>query len=267
VGELQQLTHDAAGDVMPAISRDGNKMVFVSLRPGNQEVWIKSLQTGQESVLTASRLNKWAPTFSPDGSQVAFAESSSWNVYIMPSAGGAPEMVCAGCGQVTDWSPDGKRILGSNADGRAWVLDLASRRKTDLLATRHWIGTDAFSPDGRWFSFIDLTSGRGYIAPVSEVPIAEIAWIDIMDGEPFSWSPDGNLLYGESRRDGHDCIWAQRVDPVTKRPVGAFAVFHIHNLRWLGGEDPTLGVAGNRMVFCMGERTGNIWMAEWKRGD
>jgi hypothetical protein len=184
----------------------------------------------------------------------------------MPSAGGAPEMVCAGCGEATSWSRDGKRIIGNTVDGRAWVLDLSSRRRSDLVTTHDWIATDAFSPDGHWFSFLDVTSWHGYIAPVSEVPIAESAWIDVMRGELMGWSPDSNLLYGDSGRDGHDCIWAQRVDPVTKRPAGVpFAVFHFHNvLMAFRGEAPTLGVARNRMVFSMGERTGNIWMAEWK---
>jgi Tol biopolymer transport system component len=263
VGEPQQLTHGAAGDVMPALSPDGKKIVFVSLRPGSQEVWVKDLQTGQESALTATGVEKFQPIFSPDGSAVAFAEAPSQNIYTVPSTGGTPEMVCGGCGEATGWSSE--RIIGNTLDGRAWVLDLGSRRKRDLLDTRNWIATDTFCPDGHWFTFLDVTSWRAYIAPVRDAPVAESAWINVMDGEAWAWSPDGNLLYGRSDRDGHACIWAQRVHPNTKRPVGApFAVFHLHNSRLaLGGEDVTVGVAGEQMVFSMGERTANIWMAEW----
>ncbi len=264
-GEPQQLTHDAAGVYEPALSRDGNRMVFVSLRPGNQEVWIKDLRTGQQSPLTASGSIKWGPIFSPDGSKVSFSETASWNVYIVPSGGGAPQMVCEGCGEATDWSPDGKRIIGNTVDGKAWVLDVASWRKTDLLATHHWVATHTFSPVGRWFSFIDATSWRGYIAPVGELPVPASRWIDIIDGE--AWAPNGNMLYAISDRDRHTCIWAQRLDPATKHPVGApFAMFHSHNARLsLANQDSLrLVVAGVRMAFSMGERTGNIWMAEFK---
>jgi len=62
-------------------------------------------------------------------------------------------------------------------------------------------------------------------------------------------------------------VWARRVNPATKTPVGAlFAVFHSHNARLSIDQTDraTLDVAGGRMVFCMGERTGNIWMAEFK---
>lgn len=52
-GKPEQLTHDAAGDFMPLISRDGNRIVFVSTRPGQQEIWTKDLRTGQETALTA----------------------------------------------------------------------------------------------------------------------------------------------------------------------------------------------------------------------
>ncbi len=267
VGEPQQLTHDAAGGYEPALSRDGNRMVYVSARPGSQEVWIEDLRTSRASALTASSSIKYGPTFSPDGSKVSFAESPSWNVYIVPSAGGSPELVCEGCGEATDWSPDANRIIGNTVDGRAWVLDVASRRKSDLLATRHWVATDTFSPDGRWFGFIDATSYRGYIAPVSEIPVPESRWMDIIDGEVWAWAPDGNLLYAASARDGHMCVWAQRLDGATKGLVGApFAVFHSHNARLslANASEFTLRVAGGRMVFSMGERTGNIWMAEFK---
>jgi hypothetical protein len=45
-----------------------------------------------------------------------------------------------------------------------------------------------------------------------------------------------------------------------------FAVFHSHSTRLsLSNQiEHTLGVADNKLVFSMGERTGNIWMAEWK---
>jgi len=253
---------------MPSISRDGSKMVFVSTRPGQQEVWIKDLRTGQESALTATRVPKWDPQFSLDGSHVAFAESG--DIFVVSSSGGAPELVCKQCGEVTDWSPDGKCIIGNTPTGYAWIVDLASRRKTDLLATRRWIATDRFSPDGRWFSFIEDAGPRGkyvYIAPISEQAVPESAWIPVMDGEVWAWSPDGNLLYVDSWRDGHDCIWAHRLQPVTKQPIGEpFAVFHSHSTRLAISNqvEKTMGVGGNTIVFSMVERTGNIWMAEWK---
>lgn len=267
LGQPHEVTRGSGGAFHPAISHDGKMAVFVSLRPGNQEIWRKDLPTGQESVVTASRMSKWAPRFSPDASTVSFSEAPLWNVYIVPSSGGAPEMVCQGCGEATDWSSDGKRMIGDTADGKAWLLDLASHGRADLLATRHWISVDTFSPDNRWVSFLDATAHRGYIAPMRERPVAESEWVDIIDGEPWAWSPDGNLIYATSSRDGHECIWARRLNPVTKHPVGApVALFHSHNARLSIANQASfaLDVAGDTLLFGMGDRSGNIWLAEWK---
>jgi Tol biopolymer transport system component len=268
LGGLQRLTHDVSGSTEPSLSHDGNKVTFVSLRPGNQDVWIEDLRTGQESALTSDGAIKYSPIFSPDGSRVSFAESPSWNVYIVPSKGGVAEMVCGGCGEVTSWSPDGKYIIGNGTKGNAWALDVVSRHKSDLLATSRWIATATFSPDGQWFSFMEVTQQglRSYVARLRDAPIPESAWITTIDGA-MAWSPDGNVLYATSYRDGHNCIWAQRIDPETKRPVGApFAVFHSHNARLslATATEFWMTVADSRIVFSMGERTGNIWMAEWK---
>jgi WD40 repeat protein len=175
-------------------------------------------------------------------------------------------MVCQGCGETTAWTSDGKRIIGNTVDGQAWVLNLVSRRKTALFATRHWIWTGVFSPDNRWLTFGDATSQppRQYAAPFQgESPIGESSWIAVKP-PMTAWSPDGKLLYGILGRDGFSCIWAQRLDPGTLRPAGApFAVFHSpHNFRIFIADE--MAVGHDKILFSMGEHAGNIWMAEWK---
>ena len=43
--------------------------------------------------------------------------------------------------------------------------------------------------------------------------------VPVTTKKPF-WSPDGNLLYFLSSRDGFLCLWAQWLDPSTKHPLG-----------------------------------------------
>ena len=90
-GALVQLTRDSAADFQPSLSWDGTKMVFVSARSGNQEIWLKDLNTGEEAALTASRVDKYGPNFSPDAKTVSFAthQAGKWDIYLVPAAGGA----------------------------------------------------------------------------------------------------------------------------------------------------------------------------------
>lgn len=88
-----------------------------------------------------------------------------------------------------------------------------------------------------------------------------------------SWSPDGKLLYFLSGRDGFRCIWAQRLDPATKRPAGLpFHVQHFHRsrrslLRIVTARSPQIGfrVYRDRAFFSMDEVTGNVWIADLPR--
>jgi hypothetical protein len=106
--------------------------------------------------------------------------------------------------------------------------------------------------------------------------MAEADWIPVTSGSNIdayvSWSPDGSLLYFLSDRDGFRCIWAQPLNPISKRPVGkAFAVQHFHRarqslMRLDRGDVIGVSVARGKLVFALGELSGNVWLSETKRG-
>jgi hypothetical protein len=141
------------------------------------------------------------------------------------------------------------------------------RSRTDLLAYRErWFAGGTFSPDGRWITFLEVGLPlREHIAPFQgETPSPESAWVSVL-GKLAEWSPDGTLVHGVSDHDGFQCIWAQRVDWATKRPVGSpLPIFHAHGSRLSVYASVSVGRA--KVVFDMAERGGNIWMAQWKGG-
>jgi len=99
-------------------------------------------------------------------------------------------------------------------------------------------------------------------APASsdEWPVAEGGLDDVAAG----WSPDGTLVYFLLHRDGHRCLWAQRLEHRSKRPVGTpFAVLHFHKSTagWIRLSTGRV-IAGGRFVYSQTDSPSNIWMTE-----
>jgi Tol biopolymer transport system component len=173
------------------------------------------------------------------------------------------------------WTRDGQSLVfWKGGPVRYFTLDPADGRAREPLGeSRVVVHSLEFTADRRWASFHvpDAPQQPIYIAPVREGIIApEKEWIRISDApgnnRPW-WSPDTNLLYWVSDRDGYRCVWARRLDPATKKPVSdLFAVIHLHEARrslagnGIGGFGPA--VSRDRLIFALPEYSGNIWLAE-----
>ena len=100
------------------------------------------------------------------------------------------------------------------------------------------------------------------IAPVDgPKPVPESAWITITEAAAedwANWSPDGKTLYFTSGRDGHFCLWGQRIEARSRHPVGqAFAVQHFHGR--VAYQQGGWSAAGGRIGLVLAEASGNIW--------
>jgi Tol biopolymer transport system component len=274
-GAMQRVTEDAADDYDPTLSADGATLVFRSRRAGRFEVVAKILRTGTEAVLTQTAVDH-VPALSRDGTKVAysFRQAGRTPIFVVSVSGGAPQQVCGDCGEVEQWSPDGNAILYATADDPSAVglLNIGSPPSAGWLKHRRYgIYNPRFSPDGRWVAFNARPDRRSpariFVVPVrASVVAGENEWIAVADdGEAPAWSPLGNLLYFWSDRDGSPCLWAQRLDAVRKRPSGSplnVQHFHGRGLSWknLYVGAPDLAVARDRIVFNLGEQSGNVWM-------
>jgi serine/threonine protein kinase/Tol biopolymer transport system component len=274
--EPRRLTQDLASDIRPSISGDGKKLVFNSNRSGNWDVWIKDLDSGKEMPLVATPADEQNPKISLDGSKVIYSvsENNKQATYVLSSGGGLPKKVCDDC---YAWTPssDGKRMPFVS-----WpmikILDFDTARKTDILKLR-LVNTGSYrmSWDGRWLVFygiVDAGHTVMFIAPIREGAVTDQSeFISVTDGSTFDivpeMSPDGNLLYFLSDRDTRRCLWAQRLDPATKYPVGpAFPVQHFHRASlspiYVKGGQRAISVARDKIVLTVAEHLGNIWMTE-----
>ena len=243
-GPLKRITQDAADDYDPTLSDDGGTLVFRSRRSGRFGVVLKRLDSGADTLLTRLAEDHY-PAISPDGTKVAysFRQYGKMPIFVMPAAGGTPDLVCDDCGEVEGWSPDGTAIsyLTSHDPSGVGLVKIGSSRKDGWLKhPTYGIYNARFSADG-WIAFNARTDR---FAPpqvlVARVQASDVAreqdWVVVSrDGEAPGWSPDARFLYFWSDRDGSPCLWAQHVDPATKRPLGEpvdIQHFHGKGLSW-----------------------------------
>jgi Tol biopolymer transport system component len=268
-GPPERITEGPARRSFPSLSANGRYIVFGSNQSGPTNVWIKDFSSGKESVVASSPLEQGYAVSNGNGSRVAYSvyEKDKRAVYVA-APGGVPEKLCEGCLRATAWSRDEKTLLMFGGDPyQVNILDIVSHRQTPLLKhPSYHLLYARFSPDNRWVSFtarIAPTRARILIAPIDgPKPVPESAWIAIADAnieDWADWSPDGRTLYFVSGKDGHNCLWAQRLQAASYQPIGeAFAVQHLHGrvYFWQRG----LATGGGRIVMALAETTGNIWM-------
>ncbi len=269
-GALERITQSPALRYYVSLSNNGRYAAFASDQAGGQaNIWMRDLVTGKESSVAGSSFLQRFPVINASGARIAYSVYEKDKRVVYASApGGVPEKLCEGCLRATDWSRDEKTVLvfGGNPY-QVNVLDLASHQQTPLLEhPKHNLLYGRFSPDNRWVSFTVRTEpnrGRVAVAPVDgPKPVPEGAWITItQEGTEdwANWSPDGRTLYFTSSRDGHYCLWGQRLEASSHRPVGqAFAVQHLHGR--VSYRQGGWSAAAGRIALVLAEETGNIWM-------
>ena len=227
-GPLQPLPHAGGSQRMPSSSSDGSRLVYLQSGPNSQELRLRDMNSGTERVLSSVRAR---PKISPDGAKVAYTVGPPGPLFLMDSSGGEATKLLDPAGGVTiyGWSGDGKRIVYyDGAPNRFSVFDLETRQTSELISQPGYSVHGAeLSPDGKWVAFHLPRPGSEHlkIAPVrAGKAAAEEEWITVTTVAGYNirpwWSPDGNLLYFLSERDNYQCIWAQPLDPPTKRPRG-----------------------------------------------
>ena len=231
-GEARQLTRDTADDTFPHLAANGSRVAFISRRTGNDDVWTLDMATGKTSVLLSTAAREFYPKLSRDGSIAAFGSVADdrRSVIIMSTSNGVARRLCEDCGMVRDLSADGARILLQlGPPAHIGLLDAATRQVSPLYRhPRFQVYAPKLSSDEKWVAFQAVeqnTTRTLYVAPFRpgpEIPPEE--WIEVTNGRfldrnPY-WSPDGNLLYFLSERDSFRCIWALRLHPSTRQPLG-----------------------------------------------
>jgi serine/threonine-protein kinase len=119
--EVQPLT-DSADDTAPALSPDGHRVVFMSNRDGNWEIYMVNADGSDLRRLTDNAAPDGLPVWSPDGRAIAFVSDrgDGWAVWVMLPNGQGQRQLFA-----MEGSPDGM-VGGDTYTSRGWTEERLS---------------------------------------------------------------------------------------------------------------------------------------------
>ncbi|HEX9704694.1 MAG TPA: amidohydrolase family protein [Gemmatimonadales bacterium] len=224
-GKATRLTHGMAHDMQPRFSPDGKRIVFVSDRSGDDNVWIVSAD-GRDTVelTTGVDMTYLSPDWSPDGRYVVVAKGTPFSnekLYLyhvrggrgLPLVEGLPGLRMMG----PSFGPDPRYIWYAQRNG-AWqynavfpqyqvgVYDRETGTRTTMTSRYGSAIRPAVSPDGKWLAYAsrhdaetglrvrELATGeeRWLAYPIQRDDQEALATMDVLPG--YSWTPDSRAI-------------------------------------------------------------------------
>jgi CHAT domain-containing protein/Tol biopolymer transport system component/Tfp pilus assembly protein PilF len=234
-----QITTHPGEDFAPTLSADGKRMVFVSDRSGNLDLWMKRRGQGIQPLdeqLTYHSAEDNSPKLSPSGKQVAFISHRSdpkGDIYLLDLEVGKTEEIRLTQADLPEedpeWSPDEKVLYFTSIDPESrerGIFKIELKTKSKSLVIENAVNP-AVSPDGKYLAYI---SGDG-IRDLWVQDLKTGSRIQMTSGSPIevtpSWSKNGEHIYftrykedtnfdGELTINDNPSIW--RVEWVAGKP-------------------------------------------------
>ncbi|MEM7677164.1 MAG: S41 family peptidase, partial [Myxococcota bacterium] len=188
-GLTRNLTHSSNAHEREAQwSPDGTSVAFISDILGEEELWVRSSDTGEHRQLTFK---------------------SSTRLY-------RPR-----------WSPDARRIAYADATGTLWVVELRSRRKVKVAtAPGGWLREFEWSPRGGFLAFTRYRANQFGAIDVWSVKSRRVQRVTdpLFDAGAPAWGPKGNYLYYLSTRDFRPQVDTIDFNVVGSQTSGVYAL-------------------------------------------
>ncbi len=214
-------TNKGIFNLFPAWSRDGQKLLFTSLRDDNPDLYQINLSTKKLSKVSTRPGLNIGGKYSPISDQIALtlSKDGNSNLYIIKPNGQIIRQLTKHYKTDTSaaWSPDGGQIVfvsSRRATPDIYLLTLATKEIKRLTFQGDYHQTPTFSPRGDKIAFTSR----------DEYNVLDIFIMDLLTGdttrltqnqgnnEEPTFSPNGNLIAFTSDRAGQKSIYITTLD-------------------------------------------------------
>ena len=219
-------------DALPAISPDGRNVAFSY----KGDIYVVDAAGGTARRLTAESGYNYAPVWSPDSRQIAYAGDryGNFDIFLIAAEGGQPRRLTthSAAEEPYAFTPDGKQIYYGT---HIWDPPPSALFPTGSM-------TELYS--------VSVTGGR----PVQVLPTP---------AEAITFAPDGESFLYQDRKGGEN-IWRKHHTSSITRDIWRYdaSTGRHTNLTARDGEDRNPRLAdGGRTVYFLSERGGtfNVW--------
>ena len=210
----QDMVTSTRTDFAAGYSPDGDRIVFISTRSGNPEVWVSDEEGGNLRKLTSfDGAYIGVPVWSHDGKQIAFnATTGEYDaIYTAGAENGSIDLITKGTtnDKVLAWSADSRSIYYRTDSGGEWEL-----RRVDLenggeeTIYKGEVHRAAESTDGRYLYF-SLPGARGIQRLALEGGEVEILLDHLSQVYPSFWRlvDDGLYVFKQHPRGMLACFY------------------------------------------------------------
>jgi Tol biopolymer transport system component len=233
-------TSSATGEI--DLSTLKGRIAFSGGTPHSEDVYVINADGTGRSRVTSDPAADFDPTWSPDGSRIAYrhqtGEDATTDIDVIEADG-------SGARNLTDnlsiadwgpaWSPNLKEIAW-NSDGgtpgmfRGFLMH-PDGSHVRPLGVDVWVEYQAWSPDGSKLAFMSQTpEGTDdyeiYVVNADGTNLRRLTHSQGPDGWP-AWSPDGRRILFSSVRD--DCTYSDDADCTTTRDIGPYHTLYLMN--------------------------------------